>query len=311
MELTLATGDYAHTRALAACLAERAPGLALRHEIDRPVRIFARALGADRPYAAAEMSLATSYVLADASDRRFVALPVFPSRMFRHSAFYVAGASARPEQLAGARIGVQRYGMTAAVWARELLQDGYGIAPERMTWWIAEPQFFQPRGIALNVAAGPDALERMLLAGELDCLFSVDEPAAFRSGRVRRLFPDFAAAERERHARTGIFPIMHTVLLQRALLEREPTLPAALLAGFEAAKRIAQDWIRDTDHSSLPIPLQHGWSREMEARFGADPWPYGLAANRPVLERFGALMHEQGLTRRQLAPADVFLDLDP
>ena len=181
--LTLATGDYAHTRALAACLAESAPGLALRHEIDGPVRIFARALGADLPYAAAEMSLATAYVLAERGDRRFVALPVFPSRMFRHSAFYVAGAIERPAQLAGARIGVQRYGMTAAVWARHLLAEGYGIAPHELRWWIGEPPFFRPRGIELPVAAGQPALERMPLAGGEAAQSLAEGPSAVRGER--------------------------------------------------------------------------------------------------------------------------------
>lgn len=313
MELTIATGDYAHARALAPLGRLQAGGqsVALRHVVDSPVAIFRRALAEDLPYDVAEMSLATAHVLADRGDARFVALPVFPSRMFRHSAFYVGGRIERPEQLRGGRIGVIRYGMTAAVWARALLQEAHGLAPRDLQWWIGEPQFFAPRGVELHEAEGRAGLERMLLAGELDCLFSVDEPAAFHEGRIRRLFPHFAAAEREHYRRTGIFPIMHTLLVKRALAEAHPELPAALLTACEAAKRAAQAWIVDTDHSSLPIPFQHGWAGEMRALFGADPWPYGLAANRPVLERFAALMHEQGLTERRLRPEDVFLPLEP
>jgi 4,5-dihydroxyphthalate decarboxylase len=313
LPLTVATGDYAHTRALTPGGTLEAGGerFAVQHEIDLPVRIFAQALGPDAPFDVAEMSLATAHVLADRRDGRFVALPVFPSRMFRHSAFYVAPHIERPAQLAGGRIGVVRYGMTAAVWARELLHEAYGIAPVQLTWWIGEPQFFQPRGVTLNTAAGPEALERMLVAGELDCLFSVDEPAAFRAGLVRRLFPDFAAAERERYRRTGIFPIMHTVLLRRALAGAHPDLPAALLAAFQRAKLNALDWILDTDHSSLPVPFQHGWAREAVQRFGGDPWPYGLAANGSVLERFAAQMHAQGLTERRVRSEELFLPLEP
>lgn len=316
MELTVATGPYAHLQALAVAAREvRVQGepLVLRHTVERPVTIFRRALEDDAPFDVAEMSLATAHVLADRGDRRFVALPVFPSRMFRHSAFYVrpGGPIERPEQLKGRRIGVIRYGMTAAVWARDLLQDAYGIAPGELTWWIGEPQFFKPAGIALNVADGQAALERMLLADELDCLFSVDEPAAFATGGVRRLFPDFGAAERAHHERTGILPIMHALVIRRALVESHRGLPAALLTACETAKHAAQLWVTDTDHSSLPIPFQHAWSEEVRELLGEDPWPYGLEANRPVLERFAGLMHAQGLTERALRPEDVFLAVDP
>ena len=313
MELTIATGDYAHTRGLAPQVQIRVDGetAAVHHVVDSPVAIFRRALAEDPPFDVAEMSLATAHVLANRGDVRFVALPVFPSRMFRHSAFYVRDDIARPEQLRGRRIGVIRYGMTAAVWARALLQEAHGLAPADLEWWIGEPQFFAPRGIDLHVTEGRAGLERMLLDGELDCLFSVDEPAAFKEGRIRRLFPEFAATEREHYRRTGIFPIMHTLLIKRALIDAYPALPSALLAVFEAAKRAAQAWVSDTDHSSLPIPFQHGWASDVSTLFGADPWPYGLAANRPVLERFAELMHAQGLTERRLRPEEVFLPLEP
>lgn len=316
MELTIATGPYAHLQHVADTLrtqdVEGQP-LTVRHVVERPVAVFRQAVAGDAPYDVAEMSLATAHVLADRGDDRFVALPVFPSRMFRHSAFYVRadGPVERPEQLKGGRIGVIRYGMTAAVWARDLLHAGHGVAPGDLAWWIGERQFFQPRGITLHEAEGQAGLEAMLPAGELDCLFSVDEPAAFAEGRVRRLFPDFGAAERAHWERTRILPIMHTLLIRRALAEAHPALAGAVLAACEAAKRAAQHWITDTDHSSLPIPFQHAWSSEVRALLGDDPWPYGLAANRVVLERFAALMHTQGLTGRALRPEDVFLPLEP
>lgn len=315
MELTLASGDYAHVRPLAAAgLVLEGRPVALRWVVDRPAAVFAAATRDDLPFDVAEMSLATAHVLADREDPRFVALPVFPSRLFRHHAFYVRsgpGGIGRPEELRGRRLGVVRYGMTAAVWARDLLREGFGIEPQALTWWIGERQFFQPPGLTLHAADGQAGLERMLLAGDLDCLFSVDVPEGFRDGRLRRLFPDFGAAEREHFARTGLLPIMHCVLLKRSLAEAHRALPAAVLAGFEAAKREALHWLTDTDASSLPIPFQHAWAEGVQALLGDDPWPYGLAANRPVLERFAQLMHGQGLTARRLRPEDVFLPLEP
>ncbi len=218
---------------------------------------------------------------------------------------------ADPATLKGGRMGVIRYGMTAAVWARALLQDAYGIAPADLAWWIGEPQFFQPAGIELNVAEGQAALEAMLLGGELDCLFSVHEPRAFREGRLHRLFPDFGAAERAEFQRAGLYPIMHTILVKRALVEAHPALPAALLDAFQRAKQQALDWVGDTDASSLPLPFQHAWVADVRGLLGTDPWPYGIAANRAVLECFAAHMQAQGLTARTVQPEALFLPLEP
>ena len=308
MELTLALGDYAHARTLhtGAVLEHAGHRVTLRRVTDVPSAIFRRAREEPPPFDVAEMSLATTYVLADRGEPTFMPLPVFPSRMFRHSAFYVRDPALRPEDLRGRRVGVVRYGMTAAVWARGLLAEAYGIAPADVTWWIGEPQFFRPPGIDLHAADGKPALEAMLLAGELDCLFSVEEPAALRTGRVQRLFPDYAAAERAALARTGILPIMHTVLLRRALAEAHPWLPGLVMAAFAAAKREALDWLLHTGASSLPLPFQHAWADDVRGLLGDDPWPYGIEPNRRALETFGALMHAQGLTERPLPPEAVF-----
>ncbi len=308
MELTIALGDYAHTRTLnsGATLQYDGHTVNVRRVTDTPAGIFGRAREEPPPFDVTEMSLATTYVLTDRRDARFLALPVFPSRMFRHAAFYVRDSNLRPEQLGGKRLGVVRYGMTAAVWARALLAENFGIAPADVTWWIGEEQFFQPPGITLNSAGGKAALEAMLLKGELDCLLSVDEPAAFRKGQVHRLFPDFGAEERAQFQRTGLYPIMHCVLVRRALTESEPWLLGFLQKAFEAAKAEALDWLLNMDASSLPLPFQHTWANEVRGLLGEDPWPYGIADNRGVLAVFGGLMFEQGLTSRALTPEEVF-----
>jgi len=139
-----------------------------------------------------------------------------------------------------------------------------------------------------------------------DCLLSVEEPPAFRKGQVHRLFPDFGAAERAHFQRTGLYPIMHCVLVRRALTESEPWLLGFLQKAFEAAKAEALDWLLDMDASSLPLPFQHSWANEVRELLGENPWPYGIADNRAVLAVFGGLMFEQGLTSRALTPEEVF-----
>ena len=307
LELTLALGDYAHARTLHDGALLESPGgpVRLRRVMGRPGALFRDALAGEQGPEVTEMSLATTYVLADREDPRYLALPVFPSRMFRHSAFYVGRPGMTPDDLRGGRIGVVRYGMTAAVWARGLLEE-LGVDPAGMTWWVGEEQFFAAGGVTLQVAKGQAGLEAMLLAGELDCLFSVSEPAALRDGRVHRLFPDFDAVERAALARTGIHPIMHAVLVRRDVATAHPWLPAWLLAQFEAAKAEALHWLLDTDASALPLPFHHGWAHGAAPLLGSDPWPYGTAPNAPVLEAFAALMHRQGLTSRMLSPGHVF-----
>ncbi len=303
MKLVVATGDYAHTRTL---MQTGEGDLQLDWRPGRPETIFARALSEEAPYDVAEMSLATTWALAAGGDARFVAVPVFPSRMFRLSAFYVRTGIDRPEQLAGGRIGVVRYGQTAAVWGRALLEEQFGIEVSKMCWWVAERQRFEPEGMALNQAANVTELQRMLAEGRLDCLLSTSVPEVFRRGEANRLFPHWPQDEQALFEATGQLPIMHTVLVRRQLAEAFPKLPAAIVDRFEDARRSALDWLSDTDASVLPLPLHHGWV-EAQSRGGTvDPFESGLERNRAVLEAFASHMHRQGLTPRRIPPEEIF-----
>ena len=303
MKLVVATGDYAHTRALATP-GDGDPRLDWRP--GRPETIFARALSEEAPYDVAEMSLATTWALAASGDARFVAVPVFPSRMYRLSAFYVRSGIDRPEQLAGGRIGVVRYGQTAAVWGRGLLEAQFGIEVSKMRWWVAERQRFEPEGMALNQAANVTELQRMLAEDRLDCLFSTSVPEVFRRGEAKRLFPHWPQQEQALFEASGLLPIMHTVLVRRTLVEASPQLPATIIERFEQARRAALDWLSDTDASVLPLPLHHGWV-EAQGRAGAfDCFESGLERNRAVLDAFASHMHGQGLTPRRIPPDEIF-----
>ncbi len=305
MKLIVATGDYAHTRPLAAAGGVNGD-LDIHWQPGRPETIFGRALSEEAPYDVAEMSLATTWALAAGEDSRFVAIAVFPSRMYRLSAFYVRTGIDRPEQLAGGRIGVVRYGQTAAVWGRALLAEQFAIELSEIAWWVAERQSFEPEGVELKEAGSVAALQAMLADGRIDCLLSTSVPGVFRKGRAKRLFPDWPEKERALFQRSGLLPIMHTVLVRRSLVDARPELAKTLVDCFDDARRIALEWLADTDASVLPLPLHHGWV-ETENRGGAfDAFESGLEQNRAVLEIFASHMHAQGLTSRRIAPGEIF-----
>ncbi|HSS63170.1 MAG TPA: hypothetical protein VLS27_01970 [Gammaproteobacteria bacterium] len=305
MKLIVATGDYAHTRPLAE-VSGQSDGLDIHWQPGRPEAVFSRALSDEAPYDVAEMSLATTWALAANGDARFVAIPVFPSRMYRLSAFYVRAGIERPEQLAGARIGVVRYGQTAAVWGRAMLEQQYGIESSELAWWVAERQNFEPGGIELNQAGGVAELQDMLADGRLDCLFSTSVPEVFRTGRAKRLFPDWPEKERALFQQTGFLPIMHTVLIRRSLVDARPEIPGLVISRFDDARRSALAWLGDTDASVLPVPLHHGWLDTRTRGGTRDAFESGLESNRFVLDAFASHMHAQGLTARRVAPSEVF-----
>jgi 4,5-dihydroxyphthalate decarboxylase len=303
--VTVAAGRYAHLSGLASGAFD--DGLEVRYEAMEPGHVFPRMLR-DEAWDAAEMSLATAYILADKGDRRFVGLPVFPSRTFRHSALYVATGSRLESAsgLRGARIGVLRYAMTTAVWVRDLLAGQYGVPAASLQWLVGE-ESPHPESVAPRVVdGGMAALEKMAVAGEIDCLLSGRAPAAFAEGGLRRLFPDFGAEEKAYYARTQVFPIMHTIVVRRALAERAPDAIRALRARFEAAKSVAEKGLADFDVSTYPLPWLPAYVEDARKHMGASLWPYGIEPNRPTLEAFGAALAAEGLTRRAWAPEELF-----
>lgn len=317
MIVTLAAGGYAHLAGLESGngAGGGVDGLEVRHEMLAPGKVFARMLR-NAEWDVAEMSLATTYILADEGDRRFIALPVFPSRAFRHSALYVPAGSglASASDLRGARVGVLRYAMTTAVWVRAMLAGQYGVPAESLRWLVGEdsphPESVSPRGVN-----GMAALEKMAVAGEIDCLLSGRTPAAYADGRLRRLFPDFGAEEKAFYARTRVFPIMHTIVVKRSLVERMPDVVRLLMARFESVKAVAEESLANFDVSTYPLPWLAAYVDDACRLMGTHPgarlrgvqlWPYGIEANRPTLEAFGAALAAEGLTRRAWTPEEIF-----
>lgn len=305
MIVSVAAGGYAH---LATLGKDAGDGLEVRYEAIEPGKVFPRMLR-DAPWDAAEMSLATAYILTDKGDRRFVVLPVFPSRAFRHSALYVPTASPLKTvaDLRDTRVGVLRYAMTTAVWLRSMFANQYDVPAESMHWLVGEDSH-HPASVSPKIVGSAAALEAMAKAGELDCLISGRTPAAFEQGHLRRLFPAFGTEEKAYYARTGVFPIMHTIVVTRAFAERSPDALRLLMARFESAKASAEEGLHNFDVSTYPLPWLAAYVEDARSQMKGDLWPYGIEANRPTLEAFGTALAAEGLTGRVLSPEEVFHD---
>ncbi|HEY1267162.1 MAG TPA: hypothetical protein VGH16_07880 [Candidatus Binatia bacterium] len=307
--LTVGCGLYDRTLQLANGTV-RAKGIAFEWSSAPPQQLFNEVLKGS--YAVGEMSLAYLSIMHASGDRRFVGLPIFPSRMFRHSALYVPSDSRlAAEDLRHKKIGVNSYTMTAAVWVRWLLRTEYGISPEDMTWYIGPsvvPTHSTPR--ASVVAGGHAELERMLLRGDLDVLLSVITPKDYAAGKLRRLWADSRAAERAAAEKHGIFPIMHTLIMRRTVYEENPWIAQSLFDAFSEAKQLCYEQLLDTDAPHVTLPWLSGDVEEARRVLGMDYWPYGLEANQKVLMTFLGELYAEGLIGNLPAPEDIFLPLD-
>jgi 4,5-dihydroxyphthalate decarboxylase len=262
-----------------------------------------------------ELSLSGYIVTLESAPSPFVAIPVFPSRTFRHSAIFVNDAIREPGDLAGARIGVPDYSMTAGVWVRGMLQEEHGVDPRRVRWirgGLDAPGADRlptklSNGISVEEAPPGQTLSAMLATRELDAVISPEPPACFiaQAPGVRRLFEDWEAAERAYYTRSRLFPIMHTVAIRRETYEQNRWIAASLYAAFERAKALCYDRLVD----QLPvcsIPWAQPAFLERWRFFGGDPFAYGLDANRRVLDTLTRYLFEQGLTRRRFAVDELF-----
>jgi 4,5-dihydroxyphthalate decarboxylase len=272
-----------------------------------------------REFDASEMSLGAHTTLTGKGESPFIGVPVFPSRVFRHSGIFICAKSGigRPEDMKGRRIGIPEYAMTACVWMRGLLHHEYGVAPEDVTW-VAGGQEIPgrkervaldlPASIRLESIPEHDTLNRALCEGEVDALFCAHPPSAFQAGdpRVKRLFPDFRTAEQDYFRRTGLFPIMHTLVLRRDVHEDNPWLAQSLLQAFQAAKQEVERALGDPGWLITMLPWQVAEMNDTRRVMGDDFWPYGIEANRKTLETFCQYALEQGLTSRRVAVEELF-----
>ena len=281
-------------------------------------QMFSRAFKTGE-YDVSELSMG-SYITAVArGDNRYVAVPVFLSRLFRHSAVYYnakAGIT-QPSDLAGKKIGVPEYQMTAALWCRGFLDDEYGVSPDKLHWFQGGlqdsgryekvPLNLRPE-IRIETIGPGKTLDAMLISGEIDALISARTPHSFASGdpRVKRLFPDYRQVEREYHIKTKVFPIMHVLGIRRDLVDAYAWLPNVVYDAFSAAKDVAVDWLSHVAALRVTLPWLAAELEDTRRIMGADFWPYGIDPNERTLSLMLEYSFRHGLTDRLLTTRDLF-----
>jgi 4,5-dihydroxyphthalate decarboxylase len=321
LPISIATGDYDRVRAVKD---GRVPvqGCAVTYLTPPLEELFIRALiGAE--FDACEVSLSSYLIALSRGKARYRALPIFLSRVFRHSAIYIRTdrGIARPEDLRGKRVGVPEYQMTAALWARGLLEDEYGVKPSEIEWrnggleqnGRSEKLALElPPDVKLTPIGPTETLSAMLAEGKLDALVTPRAPSCFgKSPNVARLFPDYRAAERAYAKKSGLFPIMHVLAVREELLRANAWLASSLFTAFRQAKDIAIRELEEIGAYNVTVPWLTAELADIRAVLGADYWPYGLAKNRASIEAALRYSHAQGLSARKLTIEEAFVpDLD-
>src|SRR5574341_872411 len=274
-------------------------------------------------YEISEMSLGELIYYTSRGKADFVAIPVFPSRMFRHGFIFCRKAAGidKPSDLSGRKIGFLRWVQTAAIWMRGMLVDEYGVSAKNSKWYVASMHHWddhdpeatvEPRDgsiIQMIENGGKNTSERACLAlfdGQIDALGVTESQLTtlLANDSVKRLFENSREVEASYFRKTKILPIMHVLALQKSLAEKYPELPAQLFRLYADAKRWAQRWRRAIP--SLVEAWPNHYLTEEQKIFQVDPWAYGLAANRHVLDKFFAYCQAQGISGRAIAPEEIF-----
>lgn len=267
-----------------------------------------------------EMSLSTYVLMLNEEDPEYTAIPVFPSRYFRHQTMFVntdSGISS-PADLAGKKVGVPEYQITATVWQRGIIEDEYGVKPSQISWRqggieeagrVEKHDLDLPDDVEVQNIDSSETLNQQLLDGEIDALFCAHVPTAFYdSDRVERLFPHYKSVEQEYFARTKIFPIMHVIVVRRSVLAQHPWVAASLYKAFEEARAVALADLQYRSSMMVMLPWLADHVDETVAALGENYWSYGLEANRHVLETFLRYSHRQGLSKRLFKPEELFAE---
>jgi 4,5-dihydroxyphthalate decarboxylase len=315
LPLTLACSDYDRVSPIMTG-AVKPQGIEIRGlTIDAPYHFFRMLHHAE--FDISEMSLSWYTRTVFHEQRPFQAIPVFPSRVFRHSSIYVNTDSGimQPSDLCGKKIGCPEYQMTLAVWVKGILQDHYGVPLDAVTYYtggLEEPgrrevPMTLPPGVEVKPIGDDRTLSEMLATGEIDALYG-PEPSTYRSSsKIRRLWEDYKDIEKEYLRTTQIFPIMHTVVIKQSILDEHPWVARSMQIAFEQAKDYAQKGLFEMHALRIMLPWLVDNAREAEQAFGtADWWAYGIEPNRKTLDAFLRYSYEQGLSERRLQVDELF-----
>ena len=315
LSLSVAVRDYDRTRALTDGSVQIDGVDPVFMALD-PEEIFFRAFR-HAEFDICELSLSSFTVKTAQGDNPYFGVPAFLSRAFRHTSIYVRTDRVRkPADLKGRKIGLPEYQLTANVWARAILEDDHGVKPADVTWvrggieTAGRPEKIGldlPRDIKIESAPEGATISQLIARGEIDG-FMAPRPPAIEGGHphVGWLFADPTAAAKDYYQRTSIFPIMHLVGVRRAIAERHPWLPAAVLKAFAQAKGVALAKLSDTSATKVTLPFVEEQLKATRALMGYDYWSYGVAGNRHVIDTFLRHHHGQGLSPRPLAVEELF-----
>lgn len=316
LRLSIAIGDYDRMRPLVDG-AVSIDAVDPQYMLLEPEEIFFRAFR-HADFDITELSMSSYSVKTAAGTSPYVAVPVFPSRAFRHTSIYVRTDRIKsPADLRGKRVGVPEYQLTANVWVRLFLEEDHGVRPADITWvrgGYEQPGRVEKIGLDLppnvRLESVPEGatISGLLASGELDAVIGPRAPSCFRAGRphVGYLYPEPQKAAADWFRRTGMFPIMHLLGIRRTLAEAHPWLPYAVVKAFEQSKAVALERLGDTSATKVTLPFVEEQLQAARALMGEDFWSYGLAPNRHVLERFLRQHHAEGLSSRLLAPEELF-----
>jgi 4,5-dihydroxyphthalate decarboxylase len=316
LALTIATTDYDHFRDFRLGLV-RAEGIDANWLMLGHHEIFSR-FTFNREWDVSELSFAKFTAQVTRKDSDIIGLPVYASRLFRFSSFYVnrkAGIKT-VKDLRGKRIGVPEWAHTAAVYMRGWLMHEGGVSLSEIDWVqagtneagrIEKVELSLPKGV--RVTSAPDkTLSEMIASGELDSVIIARPPNSFRENHpdVVRLFPDYETLEQKYYQDTGVYPIMHVIAMRKAILDGQPWVARNLYNAFEESKRRSLERILDPAVSRYPVPWLTNYAARMQQSFGGNLFPYGIEANRPTLELFLRYAHEQGIAHRLAKPEEIF-----
>jgi 4,5-dihydroxyphthalate decarboxylase len=317
LQLSVAVGDYDRTRPIATGEV-RIDAVDAYVSLLEPEEIFFRALR-HAEFDICELSLSSYSVKVAAGSSPYVAVPVFPSRAFRHTCIVIRTDRGieSPADLRGKRIGIPEYQLTANVYARAILAEDFGVQPEDVTWVrggydtpgrVEKIALNLPPGVRIESVPEGGTISAMLANGELDAVMGPRAPSCFERGdpNLRWLFEDPTAASTEWFRRTRIFPVMHVLGIRRTIVDAHPWLPAAVMKAFTQSKAVTLTRLTDTSATKVTLPFVEERLRAARALMGEDFWSYGFAQNRHVFEWFLRHHHAQGLSSRLLSPEELF-----
>ncbi|MBV7550514.1 ABC transporter substrate-binding protein [Pseudomonas sp. PDM26] len=317
LNLSIAVGNYDRIRPLVDGEVQ-IDGVDPIFMLQDPEEIFFRAFR-HADYDICELSLSSYSVKTAAGTSPYIAVPVFPSRAFRHTSIYIRNDRGieSATDLKGKRIGVPEYQLTANVWVRLFLEEDHGLKASDVTWIrggyeetgrLEKIVLKLPADVIVENAPETETLSGMLASGELDAVIGPRAPSCFTQGHpnVSYLYRDPQGAASDWYRRTQLFPIMHVLGIRRTLAEQHPWLPGAVAKAFEKSKSVALHKLSDTSATKVTLPFIEDQLRAARQLLGEDFWSYGFEANRHVLSRFLERHHAEGLSSRLLQPEELF-----